>query len=58
MVTVLQRYVSAKLEVERYVFLFRENERRGTEGQKDGRTDGCVATLNAAPIGAPRNNKT
>jgi len=58
MVTVLQRYVSAKLEVERYVFIISKNERRGTEGQKDGRTDGCVATLNAAHIRAPRNNKT
>ena len=44
LVTLVQRYVSCKLEVS-MAFLFREYRRHGT----DGRTDGHASTLNAAP---------
>jgi len=37
LVTLVQRYVSTKLEVS-MAFLFRENRRHGTDGQTDRRT--------------------
>jgi len=43
LVTLIQRYVSAKLEVS-VAFLYRENQRHGT----DGHTDGQGAILNAS----------
>ena len=49
--TLVQYYVSTKLEVST-AFLFLEHRMRGTDRRTDGRTsDGRGATLNEAPIG-------
>jgi len=48
LVTLVQRYVSAKLEIFK-AFLFRENRSQGPrDGRTDEHTDGRSATLNAA----------
>jgi len=52
LVTLVQRYVSTKLEV-CTAFLFRANRRHG---QADGWTDGRGAILNEAPSEEPHNN--
>jgi len=55
LVTLVQRdglHDSTKLEVST-AFLFRRNQRHGTDGQTDRRTDGCNSQC--GPLGGPRN---